>query len=71
VPEQAARTIAGISVLRDQVIVPILAGLAPSRQGHGQPTALNPIDDHYEALRLEMLALIEDLGIATHAGIAA
>jgi len=66
VPAQAARTIAGLLALRDQVIAPILAGVRSPRQGR-KPTTWTPIDRDYETLRTGMQALFRDLGITTAA----
>ena len=71
VPEHADRTIVGLSVLRDQVIVPILAGLRTDPVDDLRPTIEHPIDTHYETLRCDMLALIRDLGITTESATAA
>ena len=65
-PAQAARTIAGLLALRDQVIAPILAGVRSPRQGR-KPTTWTPIDRDYETLRTGMQALFRDLGITTAA----
>jgi hypothetical protein len=62
-PPDALRTITALLVLRDQVIGPILAGVRVPRRGR-RPTTWTPTDQHYEALRLEMQALFDDLGIA-------
>jgi hypothetical protein len=58
-------------VLRDRVIVPILAGLRVDREMATRPDVQNPIDAHYETLRNDMEALIQDLGITTETGMAA
>jgi hypothetical protein len=58
-----ARTIAALVVLREQVIKPILAGTAGTRQGR-PPKHWTRIDAHYQALRKEMQALFTDLGLA-------
>jgi hypothetical protein len=62
-PPEALRTITALLVLRDQVIGPILAGVRVPRRGR-RPTTWTPTDQHYEALRLEMKAIFDDLGIA-------
>jgi len=58
VPAEAARTIAALTVLRDQVIAPILAGVASPRQDQtpGIWTRTTSSD---------MQTLFDDLGIAT------
>jgi hypothetical protein len=70
VPADAARTIAGLSVLRDQVLVPILAGLRRSCLGD-RPSTWTRIDDHYETLCSDMQNLLEDLGLTTEGRMAA
>ena len=47
VPAEAARTIAALTVLRDQVIAPILAGVASPRQDQ-TPGTWTRIDHDYE-----------------------
>src|SRR6266545_399929 len=66
VPGQAARTIAALLTLRDQVIAPILAGIR--RPGPGRPpTTHTRIDRDYEHLREDMRTLFHDLQIDTAA----
>lgn len=67
VPREAARTITALSVLRDQVASPILAGVRSPRQGR-KPAAWTRIDRDYESLRTDMQVLFSDLGIVTSAG---
>jgi hypothetical protein len=62
VPPQAARTIAALLALRDQVIGPILAGVRSPRLGR-KPTHWTAIDRDYETLRIGMQTLFADLGI--------
>jgi hypothetical protein len=61
-PAQAARTIAGIVILRDQVIVPCLAGISAARIGP-PPASSCTTDQHYENLRHQMQELLHDCGI--------
>jgi len=62
VPGQAARTIAALLTLRDQVIAPILAGV--HRPGPGRPPKTHTrIDRDYENLRTGMRTLFNDLAI--------
>ena len=62
VPEQAARTIAALLTLRDQVIAPLLAGVR--RPGPGRPPKTRTrIDRDYEHLREDMRTLFEDLAL--------
>jgi hypothetical protein len=62
VPGQGARTIAALLTLRDQVIVPILAGVR--RPGPGRrPKTYTRIDRDYDNLRTGMRTLLHDLAI--------
>jgi hypothetical protein len=70
VPAQAARTITALSVLRDQVIGPLVAGVRVPRQG-GPPKAWTRIDRDYEALRVCMQTLFADLGLSRSMSLAA
>ena len=63
IPPDAARTIAALLALRDQVIAPILAGIRSPRLGR-KPAHWTRIDRDYEALRTGMQTLFHDLGIA-------
>jgi hypothetical protein len=49
----AARTIAGLLTLRDQVIAPLIAGLRSPRRGR-RPKTWTAIDRDYETLRTGM-----------------
>jgi hypothetical protein len=62
----AARTIAALLILRDQVINPILAGIHSPRRGR-KPATWTRIDQDYEALRIGMQNLFHDLGITAAA----
>ena len=64
VPPSAARTIAALVVLRDQVISPILAGVRSPRQGR-KPTQWTRLDRDYETIRIHMQILFDDLAITT------
>jgi len=66
VPPAGARTISALLTLRDQVIVPLLAGMRSPLLGH-PPSILTPADRHYEKLRIDMEALFTELGIAAAA----
>ena len=59
----AARIISALLTLRDQVIAPLLAGVADPRIRR-TPPHWTDIDRHYQVLRLEMMALFADIGIA-------
>jgi hypothetical protein len=63
VPGSAARTIATLLALRDQVIAPILAGVRSPRQGR-KPGHWTAVDRDYETLRTGMQTLFGHLGIA-------
>ncbi len=62
VPPQAARTIASLLALRDQVIGPILAGVRSPRMGR-KPAVWTRVDRDYETLRIGMQTLFHDLGV--------
>ena len=63
VPPVAARIISALLTLRDQVIIPLLAGVRSPCIGR-KPSILTPVDRRYEKLRFDMEALFNDLGIA-------
>lgn len=69
---QGLRAIAGVSLLRDKVVKPLLAAIAnplaedPARPKQGRkPKDWTPIDDHYQTLRITLHALLTDLHFAT------
>ena len=62
----AARTIAALLTLRDQVIAPILAGLRSPRMGR-KPAHWTRVDRDYERIRIDMQTLFNDLAIETPA----
>ena len=62
----AARTIAALLTLRDQVIAPILAGVRSPRPGR-TPAAWTDIGRAYERTRPEMHTLLDHLGLTTAA----
>ena len=64
VPSLAARTIAALLALRDQVIAPILAGIRSPRMGR-KPAHWTPVDRDYEQIRIDMQTLFNDLAIDT------
>jgi len=66
VPGQAARTIAGLLTLREQVIAPILAGVRSPRIGR-KPSHWTAVDRDYEQIRIGMTALFGDLGLTANA----
>jgi hypothetical protein len=63
VPTEAARTIAALLTLRNQVIKPLLGGFAAPKRG-SRPSTWTSLDRHYEQLRLDMQDVFQDLGIA-------
>jgi hypothetical protein len=65
-PAEAARTIAALLTLREQVIGPILAGVRSPRPGR-KPAHWTRIDRDYETLRTDMQTLFHDVGITTRA----
>ncbi len=66
VPPGAVRTITALTTLRDQVLAPILAGTR-SAPPVRERRAWSAVEHDYEALRIAMEALFNDLGIATAA----
>ncbi len=70
VPAEAARTIAALTVLREQVIGPILGGVRSPRQGR-KPISWTRLDRDYETLRVDMQTLFHDLGLQITADAAA
>jgi hypothetical protein len=66
IPPRAARTIAALLTIRDQVIAPILAGVRSPRLGP-KPAVWTRVDRDYETLRIGMQTLFHDLGITAAA----
>ena len=64
VPGDAARTIAALLALREEIIDPILAGVRSPRRGR-KPATWTAVDRDYEALRIDMQTLFRDLRINT------
>ena len=52
-----------LTVLREQVIAPIIAGCRVPRRGR-PPTTWTPVDRRYESMRREMVALFDEVHIA-------
>lgn len=69
IPPEAARTIAALLTLRDQVIAPILAGMHSPRMGR-KPKVWTAVDRDYEQIRIDMQALFGHLGLSTVAAAA-
>ena len=65
IPPEAARTIAALLALRDQVIAPITAGVRSPRTGR-KPAHWTAVDRDYETLRIDMQTLFRHgaIGIA-------
>jgi DNA-binding transcriptional ArsR family regulator len=57
------RTLAGLLILREKVIKPVLAGLARPKQGR-PPKNVHPLDLHYQKLQLEMISTLRILNLA-------
>jgi len=64
IPPLAARTIAALLALRDQVIAPILAAVRSPRLGR-KPAHWTRVDRDYERIRIDMQTLFTDLAIET------
>lgn len=64
VPALAARTIAALLTLRDQVIAPILAAVRSPRMGRN-PAHWTRVDRDYEQIRIDMQTLFTDLALET------
>jgi hypothetical protein len=60
---EGLRTIAALSVLRDRVILPLLAGSGKLKTGK-RPKNWSSIDEHYRTLCIDMKHLFNDFGIA-------
>ncbi len=60
---QGIRTLAGLFILREKVIKPVLAGAGRKHAGR-PPKNIHPIDKHYENLQCEMFRTFEMLGLA-------
>jgi hypothetical protein len=63
VQPHSLRAITALLILREQVIMPILAGVRSPRIGR-RPKTWTPADRHYEQLRVHMQPLFGELGIA-------
>ena len=64
VPPLAARTIAALLTLRDQVIAPILSAVRSPKMGR-KPAHWTRVDRDYERIRIDMQTLFNDLAIET------
>ena len=63
-PALAARTIAALLTLRDQVIAPILAAVRSPRMGR-KPAHWTRAHRDYERIRIDMQALFTDIALQT------
>jgi hypothetical protein len=70
VPPEAARTITALTVLREHVLAPMLAGCRVPRRGR-PPATWTSLDDRYETLRRDMVALFDEVGITRQRSVAA
>ena len=57
------RALAGLLILREKVIRPVLAGICKPRLGR-PPKIIHPIDIHYQNLRREMHLALRHLALA-------
>ena len=64
VPPLAARTVAALLTLRDQVIAPILAAVRSPRMGR-KPAHWTRVDRDYEQIRIDMQTLFTDIALQT------
>jgi hypothetical protein len=57
------RTLAGLLILREKVLKPVLAGVCHPKRGR-PPKNIHPLDAHYQILQREMLATLQTLKLA-------
>ena len=57
------RTLAGFLILREEVLKPLMAGIGRPKRGR-PPKTIDPLDVHYQNLRCEMLATLQELKLA-------
>ena len=57
------RTLAGLLILREKVLKPVLAGACRPKPGR-PPKNIHPLDEHYQKLQREMLATLQTLKLA-------
>jgi hypothetical protein len=62
VPRRGVRTLAGMLVLREKVIKPVLAGLGRPRRGP-RPKFIDPLDQHYDNLQRELRSTFQTLAL--------
>lgn len=70
VPADAARTMTALLVLREHVLGPIMAGCRVPMRGR-RPNTWTAVDQHYEAIRRDMVALFAEIGLTREAPVAA
>ncbi len=70
VPADAARTMTALLVLREHVLGPIMAGCRVPTRGR-RPNTWTAVDQHYEAIRRDMVALFAEIGLTRGAPVAA
>ena len=69
-PPEALRTITALTTLRDQVLEPLLGAVRAHRATRSQTSTWTDVERDYEALRVDMETLFDDLGITTIAAAA-
>ena len=62
-PPEGLRAMAGFIVLREKVLIPLLAGVGNRKPGR-KPSNRSQIDIHYENVQSEMQSIFEIIGIA-------
>ena len=62
-PPAGIRILAGMLILREQVVKPVLAGLGTPRVGR-PPKKIEPIDQYYDNLQRELRRTFETLALA-------
>lgn len=62
-PAEGLRAIAGLVLIRDKVIKPLLASCGHHKRGP-KPRNTTAIDAHYDRLQIDMQLLLEELGFA-------
>ncbi|MBI5442221.1 MAG: hypothetical protein HY900_13550, partial [Deltaproteobacteria bacterium] len=62
-PPRGIRILAGMLILREKVIKPVLSGLGKPRVGR-PPNKVDPLDRHYDNLQREMRRTFKTLALA-------
>jgi hypothetical protein len=60
---KGVRALAGLLILREKVIRPVLAGICKPRMGR-PPKIIHPLDIHYQNLQREMYLTLRHLALA-------